>query len=336
MLHALKLSGAMRACAQSEWRRRRLVILCYHGVSIDDEHLWEPALFVSAGWLEGRLRLLRDSGANVLPLGEAVERLAAGELPPQSVAITFDDGLHDFYLNAMPLLRKYGMPATLYLSTWYCRHPRPVFRVFCSYLLWKGAKAFRGGPLLHLSNPDLRSAKGRAEALDGILRHVGEQGLSKTDKDALAERLAGELGLDYAAILHARILQLMTPQEVGEAAGAGIDIELHTHRHRVPNDKHLFVGEIADNSREIEAMTGRRPRHFCYPSGVYESAFLPWLSEQGIVSATTCEAGIASRSSHPLLLPRVIDHCGLSPIEIEGCLSGLSFGLRWQTYVAAD
>jgi len=65
-------------------------------------------------------------------------------------------------------------------------------------------------------------------------------------------------------------------------------------------------------------MTGLRASHFCYPSGVYDLRFLPWLQEAGIVSATTCELGLATSSSNPQLLPRLVDVTGLSSIEFEG------------------
>jgi hypothetical protein len=74
-------------------------------------------------------------------------------------------------------------------------------------------------------------------------------------------------------------------------------------------------------------MTGGTATHFCYPSGIFSDAFLPWLQGLNVVSATTCEPGFATRNSHPLLLPRLVDHTLLSPIEFEGWLSGVSASL---------
>jgi peptidoglycan/xylan/chitin deacetylase (PgdA/CDA1 family) len=110
-------------------------------------------------------------------------------------------------------------------------------------------------------------------------------------------------------------------------AADGADIQLHTHRHRAPLDRELFLREIADNRHSIQAMTGLRPSHFCYPSGVYDLRFLPWLRESDIISATTCETGFASRSSNQLLLPRFLDNAALSSIEFESWLTGVSAAL---------
>ena len=116
---AAKRTGYFAAVANSNWRRNRLVILCYHGVALDDEHRWNPKLYVTAALLRRRLETLRKSGCNVLPLGEALERLHAGGLPARSVVLTFDDGFYDFHRQAAPLLREYQLPATVYVTSYY-------------------------------------------------------------------------------------------------------------------------------------------------------------------------------------------------------------------------
>ena len=74
-------------------------------------------------------------------------------------------------------------------------------------------------------------------------------------------------------------------------------------------------------------MTGqRRLRISVIRADVYDQMFLPWLQEAGVVSATTCETGFASRSSNPLLLPRFLDNETLSDIEFESWLTGVSAG----------
>src|SRR6266581_3912669 len=43
-LHLLRNTGVFRLLRESEWRRQRLLILCYHGISLEDEHQWRSGL----------------------------------------------------------------------------------------------------------------------------------------------------------------------------------------------------------------------------------------------------------------------------------------------------
>ena len=324
MLGSLKRLGVFGVVGKSEWRRQRLLILAYHGVSLNDEHEWAPGLFITPELLRRRLSLLKGSAARVLPLSEAVERLYAGDLPENSVAITFDDGLYDFYARAQPLLKEFGFPVTLYLTTFYTHYNRPVFDVMCSYLLWKGRDATLDLKELtgREASVNLSSEGARAEACASLRDFARQNKLTAEEKDEIAAALARRLKVDYDALLEGRVLHLLTPGEVKQVAAEGVDVQLHTHRHRTPLDHGLFRREIEDNRESIRSMTGTTAAHFCYPSGVHDPAFLPWLEELGVVSATTCEPGIATRASHRLLLPRLLDTSLLSVVEFEGWLTG--------------
>jgi len=328
-LASLKGSGAFKLVENSRWRRQRLLILAYHGISMDDEHLWNPAQYISQELFRARLNLIAESGCTVLPLAEGVRRLFARDLPERSIVLTFDDGTYDFYLRAYPLLKEFNYPATLYLTTFYSQYNRPVFDVACSYLLWKGRE--RSLDLNGLVGQDvhfnLLSERERTKAFEQIKQFSQEQKFSAAEKDNLLATIAQKLGVDYDNMVSRRVLQLINPAEVKSLAADGIDVQLHTHRHRTPTERELFLKEIEDNRNVITEMTGTSPSHFCYPSGVWSRTFLPWLSEAGIESATTCEIGLATPQSHPLLLPRLVDVSGLSPIEFEGWVTGISTAL---------
>src|SRR5579864_1517506 len=137
LLRTLKTAGIFEVVANTRWRTQRLLILCYHGISLEDEHLWRPRLYMPLSMFEERLKSLRTMGCSVLPLAEALRRLQTNDLPPRSVAVTFDDGTYDFYRQAFSLLKNYGIPVTVYQTTYYTDNPMPVFNLICSYMLWK-------------------------------------------------------------------------------------------------------------------------------------------------------------------------------------------------------
>lgn len=305
-LQTLRSTGVFTAATHLR-RKSTLVILCYHGVSLRDEHEWEGGLYITPARFRQAMEWLRDWNANVLPLEEGLTRLRADSLPQRSVVITFDDGFYDFYRHAWPILSEFGYPSTLYLTTYYTRYRLPISNLVVNYLLWKGG---------------IPAAARAAEAQRQVERAANER-LDAAGRDDAARRLAESLGISYDGILQDRLFQIMTADEVAEVARSGVDVQLHTHRHRTPEDRGLFVREIVDNSRSIAEITGRKPTHFCYPSGVTSPAFLPWLGECGIKSATTCLPGLATAATNPLLLPRYLDGCGVERLDFESWLSGL-------------
>lgn len=324
-LELMKRAGAFELLANSAWRQQRLLILCYHGVALEDEHLWRPVLYVPPALLARRLETLRAMRCSVLSLGEALTRLQARDLPPRSVAITFDDGTFDFYQQAYPLLKRHGLPATVYQTTYYTDHELPVFNLICSYMLWK-RRELQSIDLrsIGLSEPrDVRKEPGRHQVVRGLIDLSERENMTGAQKNQLAGRLAAILGIDYAQLAAKRILQLMNRRELAEVAAAGIDVQLHTHRHRTPKAEEPFRREISENRERIQALTGRIATHFCYPSGVYEKEFGPWLSRENVVSATTCDAGLVHRKTNPYFIPRALDTAGRPQLEFESWLCGL-------------
>ena len=325
-LRILRFSGGLRVTSRSRWRSRRLLILCYHGFAQADENAWDPQLYVSAEHLNARLRFLLDNGYTVMPLGEGLARMNAGTLPPRAVAITVDDGAYDFCSVAYPILQRLGIPVTVYVATYHVFDRRPVFDVAFRYLIWK---ALASGPLTVEDPADetplaIASAEDYGRVTARIHRTVRQQAWSAERKHDWMRQLAGKLGLDWEDFLHRRLLALMHPEEIAILDPRIADIQLHTHRHRVPEDRDLFLREIHDNRQALEKC-GLDPAgrvHFCYPSGVHRRSFLSWLSEAGIVSAVTGTPGLASSRSHPLLLPRFIDASNTSEVEFEAWASG--------------
>ena len=311
--------GAEAWIGNSSWRTQRLLVLCWHGLSNEDEHLWRPGLYITPELFHRRLEILNELGCSVLSLDDALARLWSGDLPPRSVVITFDDGFNDFAAHGVPILKEFGFPATLYLTTYHVDDQHPLYNLAVSYLLWKshgpGRQLPDGTPIGNPVEAEL--------AAHTMVRDAIAQGLSTTEKDDRARELAGFLGHDYDDLCRRRMLCLMTPEQVRSASSSGISIEAHTHRHRTPDDLDLMTRELRDNITRIEQITGRRPLHFCYPSGVFNTSYFPLLEQEGFRSATTCERALATRKGHPYMIPRWLDKQNPTENQYRGWLAGL-------------
>ena len=318
-------AGVVRAVRDSHWRGRRLLILAYHGLSLRDEHEWSPELYLPVEALRARFEIIRDQGYQVLPLSEGVQRLREGSLSPRAIALTFDDGMCDFLDLGVPLLREFGYPATVYVTTYYAEKQVPVFRVACRYFLWRGRDRVISGKDLTADGGTLKLTT--LDDRDAVLQAI-EDRLTSMDggideESATLRRLADRVGVDYDEFLRDRLLRVMSPDEIRSLPPELIDVQLHTHRHRVPLRKESFVREIEDNRRALALWRpGSHFDAFCYPSGVTDARFLPWLREQEIQSGVTCKVGLATDRSDPLLLPRFVDTSLRTRVEFESWLSG--------------
>lgn len=333
-MHRLKLSvffiarllGLFRF---SSWlTRRSLKILCYHGFALDDEAVFRPAMFIRPATFEARLDTLRRYGFRVLPLDQGVERLYAGTLPNRSLVITVDDGFHSVRDVALPALERRGLTATVYVTTYYVEHPSPIFRLVIQYMFWKTrcrTLILRDVPWSADAEVDLSDPVQKDRAAWDCIRY-GETHCTEGQRCDVSRRLGELLSVPYAEVESARILHLMTAQDLRELAQKGIDIQLHTHRHVFPeNDMGRAEREIADNRAALTRILGSRSfEHFCYPSGLFAEHQWAWLDRMGVKSATTCLHGLNSIKSPRQALRRFLDSEEIHPLEFEAFLTGFA------------
>ena len=94
----------------------RLPILMYH--SIDRVSDKNDRMSVSPDVFERQMKFLRDNKYNVIPLDKAVSYIKEGKRPPaKTISITIDDGYSNNFTNAYPVLKKYNLPATIFVIT---------------------------------------------------------------------------------------------------------------------------------------------------------------------------------------------------------------------------
>jgi peptidoglycan/xylan/chitin deacetylase (PgdA/CDA1 family) len=103
---------AARTRMSARLGRGRLTVLTYHQVQ-------DPAndgSSVGTSAFRQQMEYLRQR-YDVVPLSDAVERLARGQTPRRLVSITFDDGYLDNSTTAAPIMHSLGLPATFFVST---------------------------------------------------------------------------------------------------------------------------------------------------------------------------------------------------------------------------
>ncbi|MBQ7453446.1 MAG: polysaccharide deacetylase family protein [Selenomonadaceae bacterium] len=107
----------------------KILVLNYHQVDNKSSYLSIPL-----NEFETQMKFLVDSGCITITPDELYAGLRGEiELPPKPVLITFDDGYLDNYTNAFPILKKYGLHATIFII--------PAFTsVYPGYMTWEQLK----------------------------------------------------------------------------------------------------------------------------------------------------------------------------------------------------
>ena len=196
-----------------------------------------------------------------------IDRLAQGEpLPRRSVAITFDDGWHDNYTHAYPILKKHNIPATIFAVSGMIGTTRTFWPNRLSQLLsnqkfhtnWASGLEWLA-EISPLKPHQLRSA----EALSQVI-HACKQ-LPDADiyghLDAIQKE--GIEGGDERTMLNWN--------EIAEMQNSGlVDIGCHTENHSRLLDTlspELTEHEILSSKRALEERLNKTVDLFCYPNG---------------------------------------------------------------------
>jgi peptidoglycan/xylan/chitin deacetylase (PgdA/CDA1 family) len=109
-------------------------------------------LIVSPRAFERQMRFLKEHHYNIVPL-ETLAFLIRDKkkIPPKTIAITFDDGNKDNYTNAFPILKKYVLPATMFIIV------DEVGRPQGDRLSWDEIKVMRDSGLITFGSHSLRA-----------------------------------------------------------------------------------------------------------------------------------------------------------------------------------
>lgn len=237
--------------------------LLYHRVSSGDtaDGTAYGGLTVSAARFTEQMRYLSENYRCLSAL-ELVERLHAGTLPRRSVAVTFDDGYRDNMEVALPILERFGIPATVFVSTGFIESARGLWWYDLERLLPQLSVVdvvWRGKVIRHaLSTAGERLAT--ALALNDILKTLDPE-----SQRSLLRRIGGE---GYGE--HSYRSELLTWAELERLAGHPLmTIGAHTVHHPVLSSltTRELDRELRDSRRILEERLRQPISLFAYPYG---------------------------------------------------------------------
>ena len=309
--------------------RKRMRILCYHGFSLKNEEKFVPGLFIKPEIFEARMKYLRDNHYNVISLEEAFISAKSGTIADDSVVITIDDGFYSVYSSALPILKKYDLPSTLYLTSYYFDRDCPIFTLAVNYMFWNSDIA--DFDLDKLNIDGLKSVKAGTPELEQSKLKIIEIGQAFDNNDQRIELLIklGQItGQDYNDLNKSRILNLINEAELRKCIEGSMDIELHTHRHVFPTNPTQAALEIEKNKTRVNPLLEKPMTHFCYPSGEWAKEHWHVLDELDIKTSTTCENGLITADTPVHAWSRFLDSARISQLEYESELCGFTEFLR--------
>lgn len=169
------------------------VILLYHHVSEDTP----PATSVTPATFEGHLDFLERNAYSVVRLDAVVAAISgAGDLPPKSVSLTFDDAYDSVYREALPRLERRGWPFTVFVAT------EPVDRGYSGFMTWDEMRDLerRGGTLANHGTSHAHLVRRRDDESDTAWARRVRADITNAEsrlEDELARPLGGLFAYPY-------------------------------------------------------------------------------------------------------------------------------------------
>jgi len=260
---ALRAILALRARASAPW----LSVLTYHRFPSReaDEPFDDGVVDTSVEVFERQVSCLK-AHFNVVGMDELCAFAAGGSLPPNPVAITFDDGYLDGYEHALPILQRHGCKAIFFVPTMFISERRIYWWDRAAYVLKRTART-----KLHLKYPfeiDVDLAGDKRREIHRIFRIIKHEPL---DLDRFLDELS-----DVAQVAWNRATErqfadrlLMGWEHVRALHDAGMDVQSHTRTHRVLQTlpAHELAEELSGSRLELESQIGAEVRGVAYPVG---------------------------------------------------------------------
>jgi len=293
----------------------RAMVLIYHRVADLDSD--PQRLSVTPDNFEKHMDVIARN-YHPVTLAEMVNDLSKGYVRERAVVVTFDDGYEDNYINARPILEKYGIPATIYVSSGYSGTRREFWwdeldrLILCKQSLPDEISIELGEKVLRwtVSNNE-KTMGGRAvrqmphEIYTDLCAWFQELEAEQID-DVITQlrKLTGDNGEARPDYLPMNIEQLRSLHH-----GGLIEIGAHTRSHvnLAAQTAEKQRKEIEGGKQDLERMLGDRVESFSYPFGTlgdYTSLSVKYVKDAGFSNALANFTGNVSRLSNVYEIPR--------------------------------
>ena len=260
-------SLARRVWSAARGRDRSLRILAYHRVLDDDpDNFPFDGDLISATTEDFRRQMdFARSNFNVVSFRDLEEcERAERPWPERALLVTFDDGYRDNYTQAFPILKEFGLPATIFLVTGHIGRAEILWWDLIAYCLQH--TQLRAAALPEVSSAPLPLST-REERRDAIRQTLDWIKLATEEiKRDFLSRLPGELGVSPPGNVESMHLNW---DEVGEMARRGIEFGGHTVTHPILSQvsEARIEEEVRQSKRDIEERLGTKVFAFAYPVG---------------------------------------------------------------------
>lgn len=291
------------------WGAQRLTVLCYH--SICDPYApgynnYEPNVSATPAMFARQMDYVKQH-FNVIDLATLHAHVTNGApLPPRPLLITFDDGYHDNYTNAYPVLRERGLPAVFFIvSGWMGSRQLPWWDQ-CGYLFRHTQQTHADLPLIGAQ--DLATPAARRTARETFIRQLKVS--PEADKAEHMAALAVVLAVNVPE--HSKPL-FISWEQAREVIANGIACQPHTVSHPILTRLPLETAqeELRLSIERIAEETGQPITAFAYPNGTindYNPGIMQQLRVLGVSLAFTLTPGplrSAEVRNRALEIPRV-------------------------------
>lgn len=260
---ALEAILALRARASAPW----LSVLTYHrfvngnsGEPFDD-----GVVDVTIEGFDRQVSHLKRH-FTVVGIDELCAFAAGGSLPPNPVAITFDDGYLDAYEYALPILSKHDCKAIFFVPTSFISERRLYWWDRAAYFM-KNARRRR----IRIEYPlplDIDLTGDEAVEIHRVLRIIKHQPL---DFELFLDDLCDAAGVRWNREVERSFADrlLMNWDHVRALRDAGMDVQSHTRTHRVLQtlEPSEILDELAGSRIDLERELACPVRSVAYPVG---------------------------------------------------------------------